>query len=72
VTGGFDALFTEGAALLFGVPLWGSVALSYGVVSQCFANVSLWLIAPAVVVGLTILAHVLFGLFGYGLELDAR
>jgi hypothetical protein len=70
VTGGFDALFTRGGALLFGVLLWGSVALSYGVVSQRFGKVSLWLIAPAVVVGVTILVHVLFGLFGYGLELD--
>jgi hypothetical protein len=70
VTGGFDTLFPPAGALLFGVLLWGSVAVGYGVVSQRFGKVSLWLIAPAVVVGVTILVHVVFGLFGYALELD--
>jgi len=70
VTGSFDALFTRGGALVFGVLLWGSVAVSYGLVSQRFGKISLWLIAPAVVVGVTVLVHVIFGLFGYALELD--
>ena len=70
VTGGFSALFPPHGALLFGLLLWGSVALGYGVVSQRLGRVSLWLIAPAVVVGVTVLVHVVFGLFGYALELD--
>jgi hypothetical protein len=70
VTGGFEELFPPDGAILFGVLLWGSVTVGYALVSQRLGKLSVWLTAPAVVVGVTIVVHAAFGLLGYTLELD--
>lgn len=67
---GFEPLFSPTGATVFGILLWGLVAIGYGLLTRRLRMPVVVLIAPVVVLAVTLIVHLLFAAMGYGLELD--
>jgi hypothetical protein len=67
---GFDRLFSNYGAIIFGFALWPTVTIAIGLLGKYWRARYLFFVGPFVIAITTLVVHSMFSLFGYQLQLD--
>jgi hypothetical protein len=66
----YTPLFSQAGAAIFGIFLWLVTTVVYGLIARLWPRRRSFLLAPVVIIVVSVIVHVGFSAFGYTLQLD--